>query len=88
MRPTASRLVRVVPRKLLNVSDQKIYMRPRPQTEDLKQPTLMDMLFKKREEAGDAWPLNIRLEPQLKKEVFKEVQPKLRTVLKRMTKER
>ncbi len=35
-----------------------------------------------------SWPANIRLEPPLKKIVFKAVQPKLRTVLKAMTKER
>ncbi|KAF9475216.1 hypothetical protein BDN70DRAFT_883975 [Pholiota conissans] len=88
MRPTARRLVRVVPRKLLNVNDAKIYNRPRPQSEDRKQPTTMDLLFQKREEAGETWPENLRLEPQLKKIVFKEVDPKLRTVLKAMTKER
>ncbi|KJA28092.1 hypothetical protein HYPSUDRAFT_129730 [Hypholoma sublateritium FD-334 SS-4] len=88
MRPTKACLVRVVPRKLLNVSDSKIYMRPRTQTEEKKEPTLMDTLFAQRGEAGESWPANIRLEPQLKKIVFKGVQPKLRTALKAMTKER
>ncbi|KDR80564.1 hypothetical protein GALMADRAFT_60992 [Galerina marginata CBS 339.88] len=88
MRPTPSRLVRVVQRKLLNISDQKIYNRPRPQTDDLKQPTLIDMLLKRKEDAGDAWPSNLRIEPQLKKEVFKEVLPSVRSTLRRMTKER
>lgn len=88
MQPTPTRLVRVIPRKLLNVSDQKILNRPRPQTEALKQPTFMDLLMKRKEDAGDAWPANLRLEPQLKKEIFKEVLPGVRSALRRMTKER
>ena len=88
MRPTKACLVRVVPRKLVNVSDSKIYMQPRTQMEEKKEPTLMNTLFAQRKEAGRSWPANIRLEPPLKKIVFKAVQPKLRTVLKAMTKER
>ena len=88
MRPTSTRLVRLIPRKLLNVAEQKIYSRPRPQIEDLKQPTFMDLLMKRKERAGNTWPANLRLEPQLKKAVFKEVVPGVRSVLKRMTKER
>ena len=56
--------------------------------EEKKEPTLMNTLFAQRREAGRSWPANIRLEPPLKKIVFKAVQPKLRTVLKAMTKER
>lgn len=89
MRPTKACLVRIVQyNKLLNASNSKIYMPPRTHNEDKNEPTIMDLLFKQRDEAGDSWPANIRLEPQLKKSVFKEVQPKLRTVFKAMTKER
>lgn len=88
MRPTPSRLIRVVPRKLLNVSDQKIIARPTPQTTDKLQPTLMDIMMKRKEEAGDSWPANLRLEPQLTSKVFKAVQPGFRSTMRRMTKER
>jgi len=77
-----------VPRKLLNISDAKIYNRPRPQFEDLKIPTLMDTLMKRKEKMGESWPGNLRLEPQLKKEIFREVIPAVRSQLRRMTKER
>ncbi|KAF9563959.1 hypothetical protein CPC08DRAFT_685928 [Agrocybe pediades] len=88
MRPTPNRLVVVTLRSRLNVSDSKIYNRPRPQKEDLAIPTLMDLLMARKEKMGDAWPANLRLEPQLKKEVFKEVMPEVRSQLRRMTKER
>jgi hypothetical protein len=88
MRPTPTRLIRVVPRKLLNVSDQKIIARPTPQTADKLQPTLMDIMMKRKEEAGDSWPANLRLEPQLTSKVFKAVQPGFRSTMRRMTKER
>ena len=88
MRPTPSRLIRVVPRKLLNISDQKIIARPTPQTTDKLQPTLMDIMMKRKEEAGDSWPANLRLEPQLTSKVFKAVQPGFRSTMRRMTKER
>jgi hypothetical protein len=88
MRPTSSRLVRVVPRNILNVVENKIYRRPRPQIEETKQPTLMDVLMKRRQDAGEAWPANLRLEPQLTKKAYREVMPELRSVLKKMTKER
>ncbi len=42
----------VVPRKLVNVSDSKIYMQPRTQTEEKKEPTLMNTLFAQRREAA------------------------------------
>ncbi|KIM44519.1 hypothetical protein M413DRAFT_67778 [Hebeloma cylindrosporum] len=88
MRPTQSRLIRVVPRKLLNVSNQKIVARPTPQTADKLQPTLMDIMMKKKEKAGDSWPANLRLEPQLTSKDFKSVQPAFRSTMRRMTKER
>ncbi|KAH9479482.1 hypothetical protein JR316_0008076 [Psilocybe cubensis] len=88
MRPTARRLVRVVPRKALNIPEHKIFNRPSPQFEDLQKPTFMDLLMQRKADAGDAWPANLRLEPQLKKVQFKEVEPRVRSALKRLTKER
>ncbi len=44
-------------------------------------------LMEQREEAGEAWPKNIRLEPVVKKEAFKRVQADIRTRLKRLLRE-
>ena len=88
MHPTVSRLIRVVPRKLLDVAEQKIYQRPRPQIEETRQPSLMDVLMKRRRDAKEDWPSNLRLEQQLTKDTFKDVMPELRKTLKKMTKER
>ncbi|KAF5316041.1 hypothetical protein D9619_006359 [Psilocybe cf. subviscida] len=88
MRPTLSRLIRVVPRSTLVVPDTKIYNRPKPQSEERKQATLIDNIIAQREAAGENWPQNIRLEPQLKKDDFKAVMPKIRTELKKLMKER
>ncbi|KAF9531756.1 hypothetical protein CPB83DRAFT_84793 [Crepidotus variabilis] len=88
MHATARRLVRVVPRNVLNVAEEQIYHRPRPQIEDIRQPTVIDMLEQKKVEAGAAWPTNIRIERQLTKDVFKDVVPDVRSLLKKMTKER
>lgn len=88
MRATAARLVRVIPRAKLSVGDSKIVGRPTPQTEDRLRPITIDLLLKQKAAAGENWPANLRIEPQLKKEVFKNVQPELRTVMKKLTKER
>ncbi|PPR01685.1 hypothetical protein CVT24_001513 [Panaeolus cyanescens] len=88
MRVTAPRLVRLLPRAKLNVSDAKIIGRPIPQTQDRLRPTTIDLLLKQKETAGENWPANLRLEPQLKKAVFKNVQPELRSAMKKLTKER
>ena len=88
MHPTPLRLARVIPRRLLKVGDHKIIKKPTPQTEDRKQPTLIDLLEKQKQKAGASWPPNLRLERQLKRDDFKSVQPELKSALKRLTKER
>lgn len=88
MHPTPLRLARVIPRRLLQVGDRKINQRPRPQTEDRTQPTLIDLLEIQKEKAGASWPPNLRLERQLKADDFKLVQPEVKSTLKRLTKER
>jgi hypothetical protein len=88
MHPTTSRLVRIVPRKLLDVAEHRIHQRPRPQIEETRQLSLMDVLMKRREDAKKDWPSNLRLERQLTKETFRDVMPELRTTLKKMTRER
>ncbi|KAF8159629.1 hypothetical protein B0H34DRAFT_411810 [Crassisporium funariophilum] len=88
MHPTSQRLVRVIPRTLLKVSEQKIYTRPIPQSQDRLRPTLIDVLIKQQQAAGEAWPQNLRLERQLKKEAYRKVRPEVRSALKSLTKER
>jgi hypothetical protein len=88
MHPTPLRFARVIPRRLLNVSDSKIIMRPTPQTEDRKRPTLIALLEAQKKKAGESWPSNLRLERQLTRDDFKLVQPKIQSELKKLTKER
>ena len=89
MYPTPLRFARVIPRRLLNVSDHKITKRPTPQSEDrTRRPTLIDLLEVQKKNAGESWPPNLRLERQLTKADFKLVQPEVKSVLKRLTKER
>ncbi|EAU88391.1 hypothetical protein CC1G_05157 [Coprinopsis cinerea okayama7 len=87
MRPTVARLVRVLPRSAVQLPESRIIPRPTPQYEELKKPTVLQLLEKQREEAGENWPSNIRIEPVIKKQVFKPVKPELRKTLKKMLKE-
>jgi hypothetical protein len=88
MRPSAIRLVRIIPRKALNPATVKVLQAPAPQTEELHQPTLIDILNRQREKAGPEWPANIRLEPMVKKAAFQPVRAELRTHLRKLLKER
>ena len=89
MHPTPLRFARVVPRSLLKVSDYKINKRPTPQSEDRKRrPSLIDLLEGQRKKAGESWPPNLRLERQLTRADLKLVQPKVKSALKKLTKER
>ena len=49
--------------------------------------TVFNRLMVQREEAGEAWPKNIRLEPVVKKDAFKRVQADVRNRLKRLLRE-
>jgi len=88
MRPSIPRLVRIIPRKALQIDERKILLPPAPQTQELSRPTLIDILQKQRDEAGDAWPMNIRIEPVIQKEAFKRVQADVRVRLRKLLKER
>jgi len=89
MHPTPLRFARVIPRRLLNVSDYKINKRPTPQSEDRKRrPSLIDLLEGQKKKAGESWPPNLRLERQLTRGDLKLVQPKVKSALKKLTKER
>jgi hypothetical protein len=88
MKASAVRLVRIVPRKALGPASAIVVNAPSPQSRDLQQPTVLDLLHKQREKASSDWPENIRIEPVVKKDAFKPVQTEVRTRLKRMLKER
>ena len=67
MRATLPRLVRVIPKSQL--VEQGIPLRraiPEPVRSDVKQPSLLEVLLKRKEDAGAAYPSNIRIEPELK----------------------
>jgi hypothetical protein len=89
MHPTPLRFARVIPRRLLNVNDRKIFKRPTPQSEDMtRRPTLIDLLEVQKKNAGESWPPNLRFERQLKRDDFKLVRPEVKSALKKLTKER
>lgn len=88
MRPTAARLVRIIPRKSLKVGEHKIMPPPAPQTQELAKSTLIDILMERQAAVGASWPANIRLEPVVKKEAFKRVHADVRTRFKKLLKER
>lgn len=90
MRATIPRLVRVVPRSKLateyaSVSVVRPLLEPAP---SVKQPTLIDVLLKRKAEMGADYPSNIRIEPVLTKETFEGVPADTRKELKELLKER
>ncbi|KAF8078144.1 hypothetical protein FPV67DRAFT_1662892 [Lyophyllum atratum] len=75
MRPSVARFARVIKRRTLPTQVQEnIIPAPTPQTEELKRPNLIDVLMQQKADAAENWPVNIRLEPVVKKEAFKRVQ--------------
>lgn len=90
MRSSATRLLRLIPRKALpeNVRE-RIFPPPISQNLEVKgQPSLIDALEKLKADTGKDWPANIRLEPVVKREAFKTVQADVRVRLKKLLKER
>lgn len=88
MRSSLVRLVQIIPRRTLQLEEKKIHLPPTPQSHDLKQPTLIDVLVEQQASAGSSWPSNIRIEPVVKREAFKRVQSDVRTRMKKLLKER
>lgn len=89
MRPSAVRLIRIIRRQNLpQEAKDKVIPAPVPQTEELKRPSLIDILAEQKAEAGSSWPANIRLEPVVKKDAFKPVQADVRVRMKKLLKER
>lgn len=89
MRPSVPRLVRILPRHAVDKSG------PIPallvsglHRSDAKKPTLIELLQKRQQEAGADFPSNIRIEPIVPKQAFKNISPEVRTSLKRLMKEK
>jgi len=85
MRPTAARLVRILPRSQVPPRARII---AEPIVPETQKTTFMDFLMKRKEEAGASYPANIRLEPPLSKRVFKHVGKDTREELQALLKER
>lgn len=89
MRPTIPRLVRVIPRSQLVAENPSLKpIRPPPIRSDVKRPTLIEVLQKRKKDAGRSFPPNIRIEPELTKRVFKGIPADVRDGLKAVVKER
>lgn len=88
MRPTLPRLVRIIPRSSL-ATEVPAYKAPLPEPvrSDIRQPSLIDVLLKRKAEQGSSYPANIRIEPVLSKRALKDVPKDVRTELLNVTKE-
>ncbi|KAI0797836.1 hypothetical protein C8Q75DRAFT_739815 [Abortiporus biennis] len=89
MRPTLVRLVRIIPRSQLvgdSASSKPIRPLPGPVRSDVKKPTLIELL-QERSKAAD-FPANIRIEPVVPRNAFRDVAPEVRSELKELLKER
>jgi hypothetical protein len=81
MRPSIPRLIRIIPKTSL--PSQKVKVVPElPSYEQAKKTPLIEILLKRKDEAGDNWPPNLRIEPPLSREKFKQVHHDVRVVLK------
>ncbi|KAF9456134.1 hypothetical protein BDZ94DRAFT_1230086 [Collybia nuda] len=88
MRSSLVHLVQIIPRRTLQLVQKKIHLPPTPQSHDLKKPTLIEALMQQQASVGTSWPSNIRIEPVVNREAFKNVQSDVRTRMKKLLKER
>ena len=89
MRATLPRLVRVIPKSQL--VEQGIPLRralPEPVRSDVKQPSLLEVLLKRKEDAGAAYPSNIRIEPELKMAHYRRMRKETGMQLKELAREK
>lgn len=89
MRPTIPRLVRVIPKSRL--VEQGIPLKraiPEPVRSDVKQPSLIEVLLTRKEEAGAAYPPNIRIEPELKMAHYRRMPKETGMQLKELAREK
>ncbi|KAK0210453.1 hypothetical protein DFS33DRAFT_1293251 [Desarmillaria ectypa] len=87
MHPSAARLIRLVPRSSVQLT-QRVVPSSAERPPEVKPPTVLDILLERKEKAGDNWPSNIRIEPPVTKTALKDVQSGVRTQLKKLLKER
>ncbi|KAL1748615.1 hypothetical protein HDZ31DRAFT_29291 [Schizophyllum fasciatum] len=87
MRATAIRSLEVISR---SVVDKGVRVTPRlqPLSRATREPTVMQLLEKRREAAGAQWPANIRLEPAVPKVALVDVERQARRKLKLLLRER
>ncbi|KAI0057095.1 hypothetical protein BV25DRAFT_1831469 [Artomyces pyxidatus] len=90
MRPSLPRLVRILPRTAVTPTSG----RPRPRIYDelpkeARQITpLIDVLQKRKQEAGAAYPPNIRIEPVISKRTFRGLKGEAIAPLRQVLRER
>ena len=88
MRPSLPRLVRVIPRTQLQPEELRKLPIPEPVRSDVRRLTLIELLQKRKEEAGSDFPSNIRIEPVLTKKSFDGMKKEHIVELKSLLKER
>ncbi|TCD65414.1 hypothetical protein EIP91_002713 [Steccherinum ochraceum] len=91
MRSTLPRFVRIIPRSQLKTevpSGTVPRIVPQPHRSDTKPPSLIELMQKRKEEAGTSFPANIRIEPVLSKKVLRNVSPEIRDELRELLRER
>lgn len=86
MRPTLSRLVRLVPRSAVK-TEKPILAAVSERLPTPNPPTLIEIMLEKQQKAGSDWPANLRIEPTIPKEAFKDMQGKVRSKLREMLRE-
>lgn len=89
MRPTLPRLVRVLHKSQL--VEQGIPLKraiPEPVRSDVKQPTLIQVLLNRKNEAGADYPSNIRIEPELKMAHYRRMPKEAGMQLKELAREK
>ena len=88
MRPSLPRLVRVLPRSQLRPEELRTLPIAQPIRSDVKRPSLIELLQKRKAEAGSDYPSNIRIEPALTKKTFTGMKKEHIVDLKALLKER
>ena len=84
MRPTLVRLVRVVPRSQVDPALRPI---PQPIRSDAPRPPLIEILQRRKEEVGESYPANIRIEGLEAKKALQGLPREARKTLANMLKE-
>ncbi|KAI0703571.1 hypothetical protein BC835DRAFT_970103 [Cytidiella melzeri] len=86
MRPSLPRLVRIIRDRA--AEGTLAAPLPEPIRSDVRPPTLIQALLKRKEDQGSSYPPNIRIESALPKHALKNVPADIRKELLSVTKER